>query len=90
MPIGPYFADFACFTERLIVELDGGQHTEANEFDLARTRFIEGEGYRVLRFWNPEVIDNIDGVLEAIGVALSPSPSQPLAGPLPLPLGEGL
>lgn len=88
MPVGPYFADFACFAERLIIELDGGQHAEALEYDLARTRFLEKQGYRVIRFWNNDVSGNLGGVLETIAAALSPSPSQPAAGPLPLPARE--
>jgi len=106
MPIGPYFADFVCFAERLAIELDGGQHADAGAYDERRTRFIEAQGYRVLRFWNNEVMSNADGVLERIAESLSPrereggaerrkgegdrsaSPSQPTAGPLPLPVGE--
>ena len=89
MPIGPYFADLTCFAARLVIEIDGGQHAEAGEYDRVRTRFIEGQGYRVLRFWNNDVSDNVGGVVETIAQALSPSPSQPSAGPLPLPMGEG-
>jgi very-short-patch-repair endonuclease len=70
MPIGPYFADFACFSEKLVVELDGGQHADAAEYDAARTRFIESNGYRVLRFWNSDVLSNSDGVLEEISLSL--------------------
>ena len=88
MPIGPYFADFACFSEQLIVEADGGQHAEAAAYDAARTRFIEAQGYRVLRFWNNDIIESMEGVIAAIADALLPSPSQPSAGPLPLPTGE--
>lgn len=76
MPIGPYFADFACFAERLVVELDGGQHAEASEYDADRTKFMERQGYRVMRFWNNDVMGNTDGVLEVIATALSTSPSQ--------------
>ena len=85
-PIGPYFADFACLEAKLIVELDGGQHTEAFAYDENRTRFIEAQGYRVLRFWNQEVLTQIDAVRERILQALqedSPHPS-----PLPQ-AGEG-
>ncbi len=85
MPVGAYFVDFACFAERLVVELDGGQHALATEYDAARTRFIEAQGFRVLRFWNNDAMSNTEGVLEAIGEALSASPSQPSAGALPLP-----
>ena len=85
-PIGPYFADFASLEAKLIVELDGGQHTEAVAYDENRTRFIEAQGYRVLRFWNQEVLTQIDAVRERILQALqedSPHPS-----PLPQ-AGEG-
>ncbi|WP_430414538.1 endonuclease domain-containing protein [Parasphingorhabdus sp.] len=63
-PIGPYVADFAARSIRLAIELDGGQHSESN--DITRTQTIEAYGYRVIRFWNNEVMKNIDGVLEAI------------------------
>lgn len=71
MPLGPYFPDLTCFASRLVIELDGGQHTP--ETDAPRTRFIEGQGYRVLRFWNNDVRDNLDGVVESIARALPPS-----------------
>jgi very-short-patch-repair endonuclease len=88
MPIGPYFADFACFAEKLVIELDGGQHAAAATQDASRTCFLQAQGYRVIRFWNNDVLDNSDGVLEVIASELSSSPSQPAAGPLPLPVGE--
>jgi very-short-patch-repair endonuclease len=62
--IDRYVADFACRTARLAIELDGGQHSL--EKDAARTAIIERYGYRVLRFWNQDVLANTDGVLEAI------------------------
>ncbi|HEX6374361.1 MAG TPA: DUF559 domain-containing protein [Allosphingosinicella sp.] len=62
--IDRYVADFACRTARLAIELDGGQHSA--ERDDARTAIIETYGYRVLRFWNNEVLANTDGVLETI------------------------
>jgi len=80
MPIGPYFPDLTCFASRLVIELDGSQHAEADDYDRARTRFLESQGYRVLRFWNNDVRDNLGGVVAAISQALSPSPSQPSAG----------
>jgi len=58
VPIGGFIADFACHAARLIVEIDGGQHDPSSESEASRTRFLEGEGYRVLRFWNNEVLDN--------------------------------
>ena len=90
MPVGPYFADLACFAERLIIELDGGQHAVAGTYDARRTAFLKAQGYRVIRFWNNDVIANVDGVLEVIADMLSSSPSQPAAGPLPLPRERAL
>ena len=72
VPIGAYVADFACLASRLIVELDGSQHCEepVKSRDDERTRRLESEGYRVLRFWNNDVTNNLDGVLETIYAAL--------------------
>jgi len=64
-PIGPYIADFACRKARLVVECDGGQHVD-NEADDIRTKAIEAHGYRVIRFWNNDVLANTDGVVTAI------------------------
>jgi len=64
-PIGAHVADFACRSLMLVVELDGGQHAE-NPADEARTRAIEGQGYRVIRFWNNDVLSNTEGVLTVI------------------------
>jgi very-short-patch-repair endonuclease len=74
--LGLYFADFASHAARLVIEIDGGQHGEAIAYDEARTRFITGEGYRVIRFWNDDVVTNIEGVLAQVDAALTPSPSQ--------------
>jgi very-short-patch-repair endonuclease len=68
-PIGPYFADFVCRSAMLVVEVDGGQHGESR--DSARTRDLEARGYRVLRFWNNDVLQNLDGVMTAIRSALA-------------------
>ena len=76
MPVGPFIADFLCREQLLIVELDGGQHSE-NLKDAARTAFLEQTGYRVLRFWNHDVLGNTEGVLHAISVALSGPPPTP-------------
>ena len=62
VPIGRFIADFVCHEARLIVEVDGGQHDPSSELEASRTRFLESEGYCVLRFWNNEVLDNPDGV----------------------------
>ena len=73
-PIGPYVVDFACFAERLVVEVDGGQHAHQQDRDTARTAWLETQGFRVLRFWNHEVLGNIEGVAERIAGALRASP----------------
>jgi len=65
-PIGDAVADFACRRAKLAVELDGGQHASAIDADTERTRLIELHGYRVIRFWNSDVMSNLDGVLETI------------------------
>ena len=64
-PIGDFVVDFACRSARLAIELDGGQHAD-NPADDVRTRIIEAHGYRVIRFWNNDVLQNTDGVLTAI------------------------
>ncbi len=69
-PIGPYVVDFLCADCCLIVELDGGQHAERTLYDEARTRDLNAHGYRVLRFWNNQVTENLDGVLMTIQAAL--------------------
>jgi very-short-patch-repair endonuclease len=74
-PIDKFIVDFCCFEQRLVVELDGGQHAVEAEADQHRSALIREHGYRVLRFWDNEVIENIDGVLERIAEALTlPSP----------------
>ena len=88
--IGSYVVDFACVEAMLIVELDGGQHSE--EGDAARTRFLESRGYRVLRFWNGDVIDFREGVLETILLALAAHTTgekKTLTQPSPAKAGEG-
>jgi very-short-patch-repair endonuclease len=65
-PIAGFIADFVCIPARLVVELDGGQHVDARRYDACRTRLIEAEGYRVVRFWNDDVLLRVDAVLEQI------------------------
>jgi very-short-patch-repair endonuclease len=69
-PIGNFIADFACPRARLVIELDGGQHMDGAAKDAWRTKLIEQRGYRVIRFWDAEVLTDIDCVLERIEQAL--------------------
>jgi very-short-patch-repair endonuclease len=82
--IGRYIVDFASHGAKLAIEIDGSQHAEQAAADAERTRFIEAQGYRVVRFWNNEVLTNIDGVLAAIQSALATTPT-----PDPSPQGGG-
>jgi very-short-patch-repair endonuclease len=80
--VGPFIVDFASRKAKLVVELDGGQHDWQQAFDARRTRQIEAAGYRVLRFWNNDVLGNLEGVLSEIQRALPPTPD-------PSPQGGG-
>jgi very-short-patch-repair endonuclease len=71
VPIGRYIADFVCHEARLIVEIDGGQHDRSSPREAERSVFLENEGYRILRFWNNEVLANLAGVQETIADELS-------------------
>ena len=84
--LGSYIVDFVCFDERLIVELDGGQHTLQRPYDAERTARLESQGFRVLRFWNHDVWKDWDTVAEVIWRALQTVPLTP--GPSPA-RGEG-
>ena len=70
-PVDSYFADFACVDAKLIVELDGGQHAEQQSYDDARTACLQETGWRVIRFWNFDVIDNVEGVADDILAAIN-------------------
>ena len=70
-PIGRYVVDFVCLEAKLIIELDGGQHAENVEYDYVRDSWLRGEGYVVLRFWNNELMNEMEGVLERIRLTLS-------------------
>ncbi|HEV2514753.1 MAG TPA: endonuclease domain-containing protein [Devosia sp.] len=90
VPIGPYFADFACYEGRLVVELDGSQHFESAR-DVRRDEELRRRGFEVLRVWNSELSDNRDGVLEAILTLLTARVAPPSSGlrpPSPIK-GEG-
>ncbi len=84
-PLGSYVLDFVCFTARVVVEVDGGQHADSPR-DQVRDAWLQAQGFRVLRFWNNEVLENIDGVLETIMMELNRTPP-----PQPSPMkGEGV
>jgi len=68
--IGKFVVDFVCLERMLVLEIDGAQHGEKVQKDETRTAYIEGEGFRVLRFWNSEILENLEGVLEVISKAL--------------------
>ncbi|HET9811715.1 MAG TPA: DUF559 domain-containing protein [Sphingomicrobium sp.] len=81
--VGPYVVDFCCIARRLVVEIDGGQHRQAR--DAGRSAALQRAGYRIVRYWNNEVLGNLDGVLTNLLSRLEPDPHP---GPLPL-AGEG-
>ena len=82
--LGSYLVDFVSHAARIVIEVDGGQHAERSDADAARTKFLEAEGYRVLRYWNNDVLRNIDGVLEDIQRKITSTPT-----PNPSPQGGG-
>ena len=92
-PLAPYIVDFCCPETKLVIELDGGQHATRHEIDATRTAFLHTKGYRVLRFWNNDVLANMEGVLHRITEALKDPHPDPLPGREreilnPLPSGE--
>lgn len=72
--IEPYIADFACVAQKVVLELDGGQHQAQIEYDALRTSYLRAPGWRILRFWNNEVLENMDGVLANIAQTLDATP----------------
>jgi very-short-patch-repair endonuclease len=72
VPIGPYIVDFACMAAHLVIEMNGSQHGVSENVirDEARTRWLEAAGYRVIRFWNNDLVNNMDGVLQSIYAAV--------------------
>jgi adenine-specific DNA-methyltransferase len=81
--LGRYIVDFVCFESRLIVEVDGGQHADAVPYDETRTRWLGSQGFRVIRFWNNDVLMNLEGVWDRIVEECGHTPH-----PNPLPQGE--
>ena len=82
IPIGPFICDFVSRSARLVIELDGGQHDENEGRDRERTAYIEGMGFKVIRFWNNEVLEAIESVVARIEVELlkAPPPAPPAGG----------
>jgi len=68
--IGPFIVDFVCLEPKLVIEVDGGQHAEQQEYDQNRSHYLQRLGYRVLRFWNHEVLQNRLAVMEVIRLAV--------------------
>jgi very-short-patch-repair endonuclease len=89
-PLGGYFVDFVCLERRLVVELDGGQHALRQGYDGRRTAVLESLGFRVIRFWNDDVLLRTDSVLEAVLAALvgASQPDAPLTPTLSPLRGE--
>lgn len=79
--IDRHVVDFVCTERMLVVELDGGQHLEQQGYDAARTRYFQSRGYRVLRFWNNDVLTNIESVLEVLVAPGKPRPLTPALSP---------
>ncbi len=91
VPIGRYIADFVCHEAPLIVEIDGGQHDRSSPREAERSGFLQNEGYSVLRFWNNEVLENLDGVHQTIADEvgrITPTQTLPLQGGGPLQAGK--
>lgn len=90
VPFDQYILDFVCFDARLVIEVDGGQHDERTEYDARRSAHLEKSGFRVLRFWNNEVLQNLDGILTMIDLNLRADGDAPSAlTPLPPGATEG-
>jgi len=87
-PFGDYILDFACLERKIAVELDGSQHADDVHYDTERSCFLESAGFKVLRFWNNDVFDNIEGVIEVILDSLIPRTAAP-SPPNPPLEGEG-
>jgi very-short-patch-repair endonuclease len=73
-PLGRYIVDFVCLEKRLVIEIDGGQHARQANYDTERDAWLRDEGFSVLRFWNDDLLKNIDGVLEVIAKNLQSTP----------------
>lgn len=77
-PIGKYVVDFCCLKQKVVIELDGGQHAQRRAYDSARTNDIEKEGFRIVRFWNNQIMENPQGALENLAFLLKSPHLDPL------------
>ena len=87
VPVGSYFVDFLCFEKKIIIELDGGQHFDRAVYDQHRTRFLETQGYQVVRFWDNDVLKNMAGVLAELAHLCGTDDPHP--SPLPSASADG-
>jgi very-short-patch-repair endonuclease len=76
-PLGHYIVDFVCIELKLVVELDGGQHSDQKDYDERRSQWLGERGFKVVRFWNNDVIENLEGVMERLYSCLPPSQPSP-------------
>lgn len=72
--IGPFITDFCSPRRKLVIELDGSEHLEQEDYDKERTNYLESQGYKVIRFWNHQVMDDVDGVIRAIFLEIELDP----------------
>jgi very-short-patch-repair endonuclease len=81
-PIGPFIVDFVCLEKKLVIEVDGGQHSKGSDKDLKRDEWLASEGYKVLRYWNDDVLKETKSVLEDVlsKIGDHPPPTPPLKG----------
>ena len=75
-PIGPFVVDFACLEKRLVIEVDGGQHCDSTA-DRRRDAFLKASGFQVMRFWNHDVLANLEAVVQVLAMTAAPSPTLP-------------
>jgi very-short-patch-repair endonuclease len=68
--LGKYIIDFVCVKWKLAIEIDGSQHLEQSDYDIQRTAYLESQGYKLIRFWNDQVMNDIEGVIQSIEAAL--------------------
>lgn len=73
-PIGKYITDFACIEQKIVIELDGGQHQEQLVYDEQRSVYLQAQGWQIVRFWNNEVLNNLEGILLSIAGKLTAAP----------------